>query len=67
VLFFILGRIGFAFSLIEPEEVAFMIDVHMLLGKEIDASYNEKVAKVAAIEDLKDTFDEDEVSVRVRH
>ena len=54
------GRIGFAFSLIEPEEVAFMLDVHMLLGKELDASYNTKSTPVISEEDVKDTFDEDQ-------
>jgi hypothetical protein len=54
------GRIGFAFSLIEPEEVAFMLDVHMLLGKELDASYNTKSTPAISEEDVKDTFDEDQ-------
>eukprot|EP01036_Dinobryon_divergens_P022559 gene22559-30824_t len=29
------GRIGFAFSLVEPEELGFMMDVHTFLGKEM--------------------------------
>jgi hypothetical protein len=29
------GRIGFAFSLVEPEELGFMMDVHTFLGKDI--------------------------------
>lgn len=55
------GRIGFAFSLVEPEELAFMVDVHMLLGKELDASYNSKKVDNALTteEEMKDTFDVD--------
>jgi ATP-dependent RNA helicase DDX54/DBP10 len=30
------GRIGYALSLVEPEELAYMVDVHSLLGNEID-------------------------------
>jgi ATP-dependent RNA helicase DDX54/DBP10 len=30
------GRIGFAFSLVEPEELPFMVDVHRFLGKEVE-------------------------------
>ena len=46
----------------EPEEVAFMMDVHMLLGKELDASYNTKKPDGALTieEEIKDSFDEDE-------
>ena len=55
-----LGRTGFAFSLVEPEEVAFMLDVHMLLGKDLDASYNDRAAPSTPMEeDMKDSFDED--------
>ena len=56
------GRIGFAFSLVEPEEVAFMLDVHMLLGKELDASYNTKKddnINILTEEEVKDTYDAD--------
>lgn len=31
------GRIGYAFSLVEPEELGFMVDVHTYLGKTLDA------------------------------
>lgn len=31
------GRIGYAFSLVEPEELAFMVDIHTYLGKTLDA------------------------------
>jgi ATP-dependent RNA helicase DDX54/DBP10 len=31
------GRIGYAFSLVEPEEMGFMVDVHTYLGKSLDA------------------------------
>jgi ATP-dependent RNA helicase DDX54/DBP10 len=31
------GRIGYAFSLVEPEEMAFMVDIHTYLGKNLDA------------------------------
>jgi ATP-dependent RNA helicase DDX54/DBP10 len=31
------GRIGYAFSLVEPEELAFMVDIHTYLGKNLDA------------------------------
>ena len=34
------GRVGFAFSLVEPDELPYMVDVHLLLGKDVDASYN---------------------------
>ena len=34
------GRIGFAFSLVEPDELPYMVDVHLLLSKDVDASYN---------------------------
>ena len=30
------GRIGFAFSLVDPEEMAFMMDVQKFLGQEVD-------------------------------
>lgn len=30
------GRIGFAFSLIEPEELGYMMDIHTMLGKEME-------------------------------
>ena len=30
------GRIGYAFSLVEPEEMAFMVDIHTYLGKQLD-------------------------------
>ena len=30
------GRIGFAFSLIEPDELAYMMDIHTMLGKEME-------------------------------
>ena len=30
------GRIGYAFSLVEPEELAFMVDIHTYLGKNLD-------------------------------
>lgn len=30
------GRIGFAFSLVEPEELAYMADVHLFLGKDVN-------------------------------
>ena len=38
-----------------------MMDVHMLLGKELDASYNTKKPDGALTieEEMKDTFDED--------
>jgi hypothetical protein len=37
-----------------------MLDVHMLLGKDLDASYNDRPAPSAPVEeDMKDTFDED--------
>ena len=39
------GRIGFAFSLIEPDEMPYMVDVHTLLGKDVDASYNSNNAE----------------------
>lgn len=29
------GRIGHAFSLVEPEELAFMVDVHSFLGRKV--------------------------------
>ncbi|KAJ1417432.1 P-loop containing nucleoside triphosphate hydrolase protein, partial [Ochromonadaceae sp. CCMP2298] len=29
------GRIGYAFSLVEPEELGFMVDVHTYLGKQL--------------------------------
>jgi ATP-dependent RNA helicase DDX54/DBP10 len=32
------GRIGFALSLVEPEELAYMVDVHTLLGHEVTTS-----------------------------
>lgn len=31
------GRIGYAFSLVEPEELAFMVDIHTYLGKNLDS------------------------------
>lgn len=34
------GRIGYAFSLIEPEEMAFMTDVHLFLGKPVENVYH---------------------------
>jgi superfamily II DNA/RNA helicase len=33
------GRIGYAFSLIEPEEMGYMVDVHTFLGKDVCNSY----------------------------
>ena len=33
------GRIGYAFSLIEPEEMGYMADVHMFLGKPVNNIY----------------------------
>lgn len=33
------GRIGFAFSLIDPEEMAYMMDVHQFLGKQLGTGY----------------------------
>jgi ATP-dependent RNA helicase DDX54/DBP10 len=35
------GRIGFAFSIIDPEEFAYMADVHTFIGKEISNGYPE--------------------------
>ena len=32
------GRVGFAFSLVEPEEMAFLADVHSFLGKRITST-----------------------------
>eukprot|EP00605_Chrysophyceae_sp_TOSAG23-4_P002350 GSChrysophyteH1.ASY1.ANO1.2598.1 assembled CDS len=29
------GRIGYAFSIVEPEEMAYLVDVHTFLGKEV--------------------------------
>jgi ATP-dependent RNA helicase DDX54/DBP10 len=34
------GRIGFAFSLVEPDELPYMVDVHLLLNKDVDAAFN---------------------------
>jgi superfamily II DNA/RNA helicase len=34
------GRIGYAFSLIEPEELAFMFDVHTFLGKSLSTKHS---------------------------
>lgn len=34
------GRIGFAFSLVEPDELAYMMDVHIFLGIPFRYSYN---------------------------
>ena len=34
------GRVGYAFSLVEPEELAFMFDVHTFLGKELSTCYS---------------------------
>lgn len=33
------GRIGFAFSFIEPDEFAYLMDVHQFLNKSIDSGY----------------------------
>ncbi len=33
------GRIGYAFSLVEPEELAYMADVHTFLGKDVSNVY----------------------------
>jgi ATP-dependent RNA helicase DDX54/DBP10 len=35
------GRIGYAFSIIDPEEFAYMADVHTFIGKEISTGYPE--------------------------
>ena len=32
------GRVGFAFSLVEPEEMAFLADVHSFLGKRVTSA-----------------------------
>jgi ATP-dependent RNA helicase DDX54/DBP10 len=34
------GRIGYALSLVEPEEMAFMCDVHSFIGKEVKCEYD---------------------------
>ena len=34
------GRIGFAYSLVEPDELAYMMDVHLFLGIPFRHSYN---------------------------
>lgn len=33
------GRIGFALSLVEPEELPYMMDIHRFLGKDMDCLY----------------------------
>lgn len=35
------GRIGYAFSLVEPEELAYAMDVHIFLNKTVDTGYPE--------------------------
>jgi superfamily II DNA/RNA helicase len=35
------GRIGYAFSLVEPEELAYAMDVHIFLNKTVDSGYPE--------------------------
>lgn len=37
------GRIGFALSLVEPEELAYMADVHSFLGNEVRTAYDPNV------------------------
>eukprot|EP00602_Paraphysomonas_sp_CaronLab_P001583 CAMPEP_0185030076 /NCGR_PEP_ID=MMETSP1103-20130426/16815_1 /TAXON_ID=36769 /ORGANISM="Paraphysomonas bandaiensis, Strain Caron Lab Isolate" /LENGTH=762 /DNA_ID=CAMNT_0027565051 /DNA_START=427 /DNA_END=2715 /DNA_ORIENTATION=+ len=33
------GRVGFAFSIVEPDEMAYMVDVHTFLGKRVETGY----------------------------
>lgn len=35
------GRIGFAFSIVDPEEFAYMADVHTFIGKDVSTGYPE--------------------------
>lgn len=44
------GRIGYAFSLVEPEEMAYLADVHTFLGHPISNSYDRAVATDAVVE-----------------
>ena len=34
------GRDGYAFSLVEPEEVPFMVDLHVFLGRRLSRGFN---------------------------
>jgi ATP-dependent RNA helicase DDX54/DBP10 len=51
------GRIGFAFSLVEPDELAYMTDVHRFLGKEVDTGYPMKKKKDSKAKDEVDDLD----------
>lgn len=33
------GRIGYSFSLVEPEEIAYMMDIHLFLNKPVKSGY----------------------------
>ena len=36
------GRIGYSFSLVEPEEIAYMMDIHLFLNKTVQSGYHEQ-------------------------
>eukprot|EP00606_Chrysophyceae_sp_TOSAG23-5_P000217 GSChrysophyteH2.ASY1.ANO1.1445.1 assembled CDS len=36
------GRVGYAFSLVEPEEMAYMVDVHTFLGKDVNNKFGDE-------------------------
>jgi ATP-dependent RNA helicase DDX54/DBP10 len=40
------GRIGYAFSLVDPEEMAFMMDVQKFLGQDFDTGFSDDCQKV---------------------
>jgi len=44
------GRIGYAFSLVEPEEMAYLADVHTFLGHPINNTYDRAVTTDAVVE-----------------
>lgn len=51
------GRVGFAFSLVEPDELGYMVDVHTFLNKEILTGYEGETEKGGDNGEVKLSYD----------